>query len=149
MKIFDFGLAREFPKGNALANDTYAMSGKTGSLRYMAPEVAKELPYNETADVYSLAMMAWQIFAMQVPFSGYSISMHNTIVVEKGGRPKIDPKWGDKLGEWMGKAWSPKIPLRPSMKKTSQVFREEVNKYEDEIEDFSNIDVSSRTAKSA
>lgn len=149
VKIFDFGLAREFPKGNALANDTYAMSGKTGSLRYMAPEVAKELPYNETADVYSLAMMAWQIFAMQVPFSGYSISMHNTIVVEKGGRPKIDPKWGDKLGEWMGKAWSPKIPLRPSMKKTSQVFREEVNKYEDEIEDFSNIDVSSRTAKSA
>ena len=115
-------------------------------LRYI---VAKELPYNETADVYSLSMMAWQIFAMQVPFSGYSISMHNTIVVEKGGRPKVDPKWGEKLGEWMGKAWSPKIPLRPSMKKTSQVFREEVNKYEDEIEDFSNIDVSSRTAKSA
>ncbi|KAL7462145.1 hypothetical protein ACHAXS_002535 [Conticribra weissflogii] len=44
VKIFDFGLARvmlvtfeEFPQGS-LANDTYQMSGKTGSLRYMAPE---------------------------------------------------------------------------------------------------------------
>lgn len=149
VKIFDFGLAREFPKGKPLVNDTYQMSGKTGSLRYMAPEVAKEHPYNETVDVYSLSMMAWQIFAMQVPFSGYSIAMHNELVVEKGGRPKIDPKWGKKVGDWMSKAWSPKIQNRPNMRLTSKAFREEVNSYEDEIEDFSQIDASSRTAKSA
>lgn len=149
VKIFDFGLAREFPTGKALINDTYQMSGKTGSLRYMAPEVAKEMPYNETADVYSLAMMAWQIFAMQVPFSGYSITMHNNLVVEKGGRPKIDPKWGKAVESWMSKAWSQKIQNRPSMRATSKAFRDEVNSHEDEIEDFSNIDASSRTAKSA
>lgn len=42
MKIFDFGLAREFPPDNMLVGGTYQMSGKTGSLRYMAPEVALE-----------------------------------------------------------------------------------------------------------
>lgn len=149
VKIFDFGLAREFPRTNKLANDTYQMSGKTGSLRYMAPEVAKEQPYNETVDVYSLSMMAWQIFAMQTPFAGYSIAMHHENVVEKGGRPKIDPKWGSDIGDWMGKAWSAKIPKRPSMRQSSSVFRKEVNLLQDEIEDFSEIDASSRTAKSA
>ena len=29
------------------------MSGETGSLRYMAPEVADCQPYNQKADVYS------------------------------------------------------------------------------------------------
>jgi serine/threonine protein kinase len=150
IKIFDFGLAREFPKGGKkFADDTYQMSGKTGSLRYMAPEVAKEKPYNETVDVYSLAMMAWQIFAMQVPFSGYSIAMHNEVVVEKGGRPKIETKWGTKVGSWMSKAWSPKISERPDMRASSKVFRDELSSLQDEIEDYSQIDASSRTARSA
>ncbi|KAL7456850.1 hypothetical protein ACHAWC_008330 [Mediolabrus comicus] len=150
VKIFDFGLAREFPKGGKkFADDTYQMSGKTGSLRYMAPEVAKEKPYNETVDVYSLAMMAWQIFEMDTPFSGYSIAMHNELVVEKGGRPKIDPKWGTRLGLWMSKAWSQKISERPNMRLSSKAFRDEVNLLQDDIEDFSQIDASSRTANSA
>ena len=34
--VLDFGLAREFPTTlPKMANDTYQMSGKTGSLRYM------------------------------------------------------------------------------------------------------------------
>jgi serine/threonine protein kinase len=30
VKIFDFGLAREFPPDNIMVNGTYQMSGKTG-----------------------------------------------------------------------------------------------------------------------
>lgn len=33
--------------------DAYNMSGDTGSLRYMAPEVAQNLPYNKKVDVYA------------------------------------------------------------------------------------------------
>eukprot|EP00581_Thalassiosira_minuscula_P007361 CAMPEP_0183703874 /NCGR_PEP_ID=MMETSP0737-20130205/1437_1 /TAXON_ID=385413 /ORGANISM="Thalassiosira miniscula, Strain CCMP1093" /LENGTH=416 /DNA_ID=CAMNT_0025930675 /DNA_START=219 /DNA_END=1469 /DNA_ORIENTATION=- len=149
VKIFDFGLAREYPKTGKMANDTYQMSGKTGSLRYMAPEVAKETPYNETVDVYSLAIMAWQIFEMDTPFRGYSIAMHNDLVVEKGGRPKVNPKWGSKLGSWLKKAWSANIPERPSTKECTKVLRDEINVLQDDIEDFSQLDASSRTANSA
>lgn len=150
VKIFDFGLAREFPKEQALANDTYQMSGKTGSLRYMAPEVAREVPYNETVDVYSLAIMAWQIFEMDTPFRGYSIAMHNDLVVEKGGRPKVNQKkWGNNLCAWLKKAWSANIADRPSTKECTKVLRDEINALQDDIEDFSQIDASSRTANSA
>jgi len=149
VKIFDFGLAREFPSTGKLANGTFAMSGKTGSLRYMAPEVAKEDPYNETCDVYSLAIMAWQIFEMDTPFKGYSIAMHNNLVVEKGGRPKLNPKWGDPLCKWLKNAWSQKISSRPSMKGCTLVLRGEISKCQADIEDYGNIDASSRTANSA
>ena len=60
MKLFDFGLAKEIQDSDIVAGTnpvTYNMTGQTGSYRYMAPEVAKELPYNETADVYSFAIL--------------------------------------------------------------------------------------------
>ena len=112
--------------------------------------MAKEKPYNETVDVYSLAIMAWQIFEMDTPFRGYSIAMHNELVLEKGGRPRLnDKKWGHKLTEWLKKAWSAKISERPSTKESTKVLRDEINALQDEIEDFSQIDASSRTANSA
>jgi serine/threonine protein kinase len=137
---------KEIPKTGKLANDTYQLSGKTGSLRYMAPEVAKEQPYNETVDVYSLAILAWQIFEMDTPYKGYSIAMHNNLVIEKGGRPKLNPKWGENLCTWLKKAWSEKISDRPSTRESTKVLRDEVNLLQVDVEDFAGIDASSRTA---
>jgi len=50
--LFDFGLAR-IVENASVSNEVYEMSGETGSLRYMAPEVADCQPYNQKADVYS------------------------------------------------------------------------------------------------
>ena len=137
---------KEIPRTGKLANDTYQLSGKTGSLRYMAPEVAKEQPYNETVDVYSLAILAWQIFEMDTPYKGYSIAMHNNLVIEKGGRPKLNPKWGENLCTWLKKAWSEKISDRPSTRESTKVLRDEINLLQVDVEDFAGIDASSRTA---
>lgn len=53
VKLIDFGLAR-IVENATVCNDVYEMSGETGSLRYMAPEVADCQPYNQKADVVSL-----------------------------------------------------------------------------------------------
>ena len=37
VKIIDFGLARMLENSDPKSNEVYAMSGETGSLRYMAP----------------------------------------------------------------------------------------------------------------
>jgi serine/threonine protein kinase len=37
VKLIDFGLARLLENADATSNEVYAMSGETGSLRYMAP----------------------------------------------------------------------------------------------------------------
>jgi serine/threonine protein kinase len=38
VKIFDFGLAKEFDPAKKAADGTYKLTADTGSLRYMAPE---------------------------------------------------------------------------------------------------------------
>jgi serine/threonine protein kinase len=53
VKIIDFGLAKIVDNASTTSEDSYEMSGETGSLRYMAPEVADSHPYNHKADVYS------------------------------------------------------------------------------------------------
>lgn len=111
--------------------------------------MAKEQPYNETVDVYSLAIMAWQIFEMETPFKGYSIAMHNDLVIQKGGRPRCNPKWGDKLCAWLKKAWAVNIPDRPAITECTKVLRDELYNLRDDVEDFSMLDASSRTANSA
>lgn len=51
LKLLDFGLAICIQK-TEVETERFEMSGCTGSLRYMSPEVAKSLPYNEKADIY-------------------------------------------------------------------------------------------------
>ncbi|KAI2511167.1 protein tyrosine kinase [Fragilaria crotonensis] len=49
VKLFDFGLARE-------TNPSQRLSSITGSLIYMAPEVAQSQPYGLSADVFSFGI---------------------------------------------------------------------------------------------
>lgn len=37
--MFDFGLAKRITNANKAEDDLYNLTGNTGSLRYMAPEV--------------------------------------------------------------------------------------------------------------
>lgn len=53
LKVLDFGLARLVENSSPYSDQVYHMSGETGSLRYMSPEVADSRPYNHKADVYS------------------------------------------------------------------------------------------------
>lgn len=65
IKVFDFdmGLAKELQDSERNKDGTYNLTGFTGSIRYMAPEVAKSQPYNLSADVYSYGMLLWHVFA--------------------------------------------------------------------------------------
>ena len=58
------------------ADQAYAMTGNTGSLRYMAPEVVLNIPYTEKVDVYSFAMVVYAMGRNQQPFRGYNVKMH-------------------------------------------------------------------------
>ena len=57
VQLFDFGLSRELPQLDA--HMPFEMSGKVGTLRYMAVEVAMHRAYNVGADVYSWSMVCY------------------------------------------------------------------------------------------
>ena len=46
---------------NKTIKAAYALSGRTGSLMYMAPEVLHCQPYNEKADVFSFALIMYEV----------------------------------------------------------------------------------------
>ncbi|GKZ00297.1 hypothetical protein MPSEU_000982600 [Mayamaea pseudoterrestris] len=91
VQLFDFGLSRELPSATSNLSDSFNMSGKVGTLRYMSPEVATHQPYAVSADVYSFAMVAYEILTLQKPFQGWTRDMHSKLVCGKHLRPDLAP----------------------------------------------------------
>ena len=87
LKLFDFGLVCCVQKRSSL-DDAYAMSGFTGTVVYMAPEVALRQLYNEKVDVYSFGILFWQLLSGENPFAGMSHEQHMERVVRGGQRIK-------------------------------------------------------------
>ena len=60
-----------------------------GTLLWTAPEVLSGLPYGQSADVYSFAIVAWQALCGAVPFEGMDVAavLAHTL---GGGRPPLE-----------------------------------------------------------
>jgi len=110
--LFDFGLAKLVPRGGRDAH-AVEMTGKTGSARYMAPEVALSLPYNEKADVHSFAMILYQLLSHEKPFSGMDLEMLYTDVIYGGQRPKVPRQWPASMRDLLRDCWHPDPDCRP------------------------------------
>jgi serine/threonine protein kinase len=113
LKLFDFGLvtcvrARESP------SDAYHMTGNTGSLRYMAPEVALREPYSEKVDVYSFGIMLWQMAKDSIPFTGLNKTEFMQEVVRGDVRPKPDRAWPAEFSDLLTSCWHRNPERRPS-----------------------------------
>lgn len=75
IKLTDFGLSKYFQNET---NEAYLLSGETGTIRYMAPEVFNNQIYNLKVDVYSLGLIIYYIYANEKPFNEYSVESMKT-----------------------------------------------------------------------
>jgi len=116
VKILDFGLAKIIENASVHSNETYKMSGETGSLRYMAPEVADGLPYNYLADVYSFGIILWEVTAHKKPFEGLNRELFYERVVHGGERPPLSKKWPKELTSLMSECWDADMQNRPNFR---------------------------------
>ena len=114
LKLIDFGLAKVVENASPGSDDVYRMSGETGSLRYMAPEVADNLPYNHKADVYSFGIILWEMTAYKKPYEGFSREAFYKRVVKGGERPPVKKNWPKELSKLMAECWNDKIDKRPT-----------------------------------
>uniref|UniRef100_A0A7S1Y5A0 Protein kinase domain-containing protein n=1 Tax=Grammatophora oceanica TaxID=210454 RepID=A0A7S1Y5A0_9STRA len=108
-KIFDFGLARE------VIDSKRRMTGNTGSLRYMAPEVNRREHYGLSADIYSYGVMLWEMCTLHKPYKGMNKEEHAEMVIHKGFRPKINAVPGSpELKKLIQACWSANAQHRPN-----------------------------------
>mmetsp|Transcript_13710 Transcript_13710/g.27369 ORF Transcript_13710/g.27369 Transcript_13710/m.27369 type:complete len:378 (+) Transcript_13710:33-1166(+) len=120
IKLFDFGLAKRILPEKKFDETTYKLTGRTGSLLYMAPEVYNCEPYNSKVDIFSFGIVFWQIIAMESPFPKFNCKMIEELVIGKGYRPKVSDDWI--FGKVMKKCWSKKHVERPSAKEACSLL---------------------------
>jgi serine/threonine protein kinase len=129
VKLFDFGLAKELDDSilAGSSSDFYELTGNTGSLRYMAPEVALKVPYNLSADVYSFGLLLWQICSLALPYDGMNRAEYFEYVVQGSDRPTLDPTWSTLIRVLLKRSWDPSPSRRPVMSAVRQGIKSEIS----------------------
>ena len=66
--LADFALLKIWKRGED-DNERRSLTSMTGSLRYMAPEVALSQPYNHKAEVFSFTSLLYHVLSLEKPFA--------------------------------------------------------------------------------
>lgn len=160
VKIFDFGLARQLsgPNGHAY--------GRTGTVRYMAPEVLvperisdeeiaadaegkiftprerklKQRGYDLSADVFSYSILLWQIVTLRPPYAG---ELANYIDPTKspqvnGRRPQLKCVDLEPVKGLLNQCWSQTPNDRPTFIDVASTLRSIVANEEQQEQDKEN-----------
>lgn len=109
LKIADFGVAR------VEAQNPRDMTGETGTLGYMAPEVLDGKPYNRKCDVYSFGICLWETYCCDMPYPDLSFADISSAVVRQNLRPDIPRCCPSSLASIMRKCWDGNPDKRPDM----------------------------------
>ena len=123
------GLARDTRCASKVTDQTFKLTGNTGSLRFMAPEVALNEPYGFSSDMYSFGLTLWQMMAMEEPFD--AITGRETfvdLVAKNGARPMIEDTWGGPLVDVLKSCWHGDLTKRPTATQCVSTLRQELTK---------------------
>eukprot|EP00316_Scyphosphaera_apsteinii_P000405 CAMPEP_0119311682 /NCGR_PEP_ID=MMETSP1333-20130426/23401_1 /TAXON_ID=418940 /ORGANISM="Scyphosphaera apsteinii, Strain RCC1455" /LENGTH=968 /DNA_ID=CAMNT_0007316123 /DNA_START=122 /DNA_END=3028 /DNA_ORIENTATION=- len=104
-KLTDFGVAADLPDRTA-ASQAAGLTAETGTYRWMAPEVLRHEPYSESADVFSFAMVLYELITHHVPFVGMEPIQVAVCTALENRRPPLPPGIPEPLKAILALAWS-------------------------------------------
>ena len=110
-KVTDFGLS----KCDDLRTGTQTTQGggAAGTSAFMAPELLEDNTFTEKSDVYSYAIVLWEIWSRQVPWSDLRPMQIMRKVVDKRERPPVPAGMPAGLRELMVRSWAHQPADRP------------------------------------
>ena len=145
-KLFDFGLARvvgdkrlppgELPNPSEISGGDdakYKMTTNTGTIRYMAPEIALSEKYGKKVDIYSFAILMHEVLSLYKPFSNVPSTTFTSTVAIKGLRPTLDACWPDGIKHMMKRMWDGESSIRPTSKEVVAVLESLLRGSDDQL----------------
>lgn len=111
------------------ADMVYRMTGTTGSLAYMAPEVLRGTFYSEKVDVFSLAVVMYELLSyapMTARVTGEDMvdrMYHYAEKVAGGFRQELPEAWPPQVRALISDSWAANPMLRPSAAKIAKQLR--------------------------
>ena len=123
VKLTDFGVATEVHEGGTSSlemPDAREMTAETGTLRWMAPEVARHEKYRKSADVYSFGMVLFELVTHEVPFADRLPLQAAVATSLYGYRPTLPPDTPTHLARLVEACWHATPTERPSFEQTSR-----------------------------
>jgi serine/threonine protein kinase len=124
VKVSDFGLSRM--KDAGAEADWGKMTIAAGTCHWMAPEVFCGGEYDEKVDVYSFAMILFEIICREIPFEDEEPAAVGRLTVQ-GKRPDLEavpPDCPKALNDLMIYCWGVDPQKRPSFQDICRVLRE-------------------------
>ncbi|KAH9316904.1 hypothetical protein KI387_018673, partial [Taxus chinensis] len=107
VKVADFGVAR------FLTQNDGTMTAETGTYRWMAPEVINHQPYDQKADVFSFAIVLWELLTAKLPYDSLT-PLQAALGVRQGLRPPIPENTHPKVAAILEKCWHENPTKRPN-----------------------------------
>src|SRR4051794_24686571 len=98
-----------------------------GNLPYVAPEVIVGREHTFASDVYSIAMLMWEISSGKPPFINFEYDYDLAMNIVNGMRPKIISGTPLKYKELMEQCWDANPTKRPDISTVRHIIRE-INK---------------------
>ena len=94
-------------------SSTGEMTAETGTYRWMAPEVIKHAKYDELIDVYSFAIILWELLTSRLPYADMPSLAAAAGVVERGLRPPVPPDAPPAVADLLQRCWAGDPTVRP------------------------------------
>jgi Protein tyrosine and serine/threonine kinase len=89
----------------------------------MAPEVVQMKPYDSKCDVFSFAILLWEILSMQrAAYGSYPTDVIEKVTVQKKRFP-ISRQWPSLTRSMLNEAWDDDPEKRPDMKRVATLLR--------------------------